>query len=415
MKTKSLADKALFLAVSIFIIATVLLLYFKNGQITILFKIIQLISATAIIGGVADWYGVVSIYGKPLGIKWKTEIVISKKKELITGISDFICDDVLSKNNIISKIDKMNIIDRIINKNDKNNGNLAVYFADFIVEVLWASTNSIEKNDILTYIDNILLLVIKKVSITTEIKKLINYIIENNYYVEFVDESVPEIRKIMEKDSFKIFIDDFVSEIISNYSHGHPLRSAFSSKLEKSFTSEIEKYISKILNEIESDENHILKEEIKKRLNDYIIKLDEIKTENEYDDILLDLVNNLKISESVYDELNKLKYSFGKDKFKQIISKLIENVINNSIGNQELKNKYNQYIINLIVNLVYKYHDQLKNIIESNLFAMNNEELVMFLRESTENELQSIRLNGMFFGTLFGIVIICIRLMLNII
>ena len=44
---------------------------------------------------------------------------------------------------------------------------------------------------------------------------------------------------------------------------------------------------------------------------------------------------------------------------------------------------------------------------------MKDEELVMFLRESTENELQNIRLNGMLFGILFGIVIVGVRLALN--
>ena len=44
---------------------------------------------------------------------------------------------------------------------------------------------------------------------------------------------------------------------------------------------------------------------------------------------------------------------------------------------------------------------------------MRDEELVIFLRESTENELQNIRLNGMLFGILFGVVIVGVRLALN--
>jgi uncharacterized membrane-anchored protein YjiN (DUF445 family) len=55
----------------------------------------------------------------------------------------------------------------------------------------------------------------------------------------------------------------------------------------------------------------------------------------------------------------------------------------------------------------------LKNTIENNLFSMRDEELVMFLRESTENELQNIRLNGMLFGILFGVIIVGVRLALN--
>jgi uncharacterized membrane-anchored protein YjiN (DUF445 family) len=45
---------------------------------------------------------------------------------------------------------------------------------------------------------------------------------------------------------------------------------------------------------------------------------------------------------------------------------------------------------------------------------MNNKELISFIRESTEKELQMIRLNGMLFGILCGIVIVSIRVILNI-
>ena len=59
MQTKSMADRALFFAVLIFIIVTGLLMSKNLSSLAIVFKIIQLISAAAIIGGVADWYGVV--------------------------------------------------------------------------------------------------------------------------------------------------------------------------------------------------------------------------------------------------------------------------------------------------------------------------------------------------------------------
>ena len=214
MQTKSMADRALFFAVLIFIIVTGLLMSKNLSSLAIVFKIIQLISAAAIIGGVADWYGVVSIYGKPLGINWKTEIVISKKKELVTGISDFICDDILSKSNIVSKFENMNFADRIANIfsiRDTNNEDIFNYFSDFIVEVLWVSSDKIDRSEFLKNIDALLSILTKSTSPTLEITKFVKSLIDDNHHIELIDAMIPEIRKMIQRDNFKGFINSIVS------------------------------------------------------------------------------------------------------------------------------------------------------------------------------------------------------------
>ena len=248
MQTKSMADRALFFAVLIFIIVTGLLMSKNLSSLAIVLKIIQLISAAAIIGGVADWYGVVSIYGKPLGINWKTEIVISKKKELVTGISDFICDDVLSKSNIVSKFENMNFANRIANIfsiRDANNEDVFNYFSDFIVEVLWVSSDKIDRSEFLKNIDVLLSILTKSTSPTLEIAKFAKSLIDDNHHIEFIDAMIPEIRKMIQRDNFKGFINSIVSDAADAYCEDNSLRTTFSSRIEESFNFEVMKIISK--------------------------------------------------------------------------------------------------------------------------------------------------------------------------
>ena len=416
MQTKSMADRALFFAVLIFIIVTGLLMSKNLSSLAIVFKIIQLISAAAIIGGVADWYGVVSIYGKPLGINWKTEIVISKKKELVTGISDFICDDILSKSNIVSKFENMNFANRIANIfsiRDVNNEDIFNYFSDFIVEVLWVSSDKIDRSEFLKNIDALLSILTKSTSPTLETTKFVKFLIDDDHHIELIDAMIPEIRKMIQRDNFKGFINSIVSNAADAYCEDNSLRTTFSSRIEESFNFEVMKIISKTLDDIENNDEHVVKVESKRIINNYIEQLENETNSKKYDDKIYNSIKEMNLSEHKYNEVNKIKYSFGKEKFKKSVSEIIEKLVSASTENPENQDKINNYIIEIVSKLLEKHHQQLKNTIENNLFSMKDEELVMFLRESTENELQNIRLNGMLFGVLFGIIIVGVRLALN--
>ena len=416
MQSKSMADRALFFAVLIFIIVTGLLMSKNLSSLAIVFKIIQLISAAAIIGGVADWYGVVSIYGKPLGINWKTEIVISKKKELVTGISDFICDDILSKSNIVSKFENMNFANRIANIfsiRDVNNEDIFNYFSDFIVEVLWVSSDKIDRSEFLKNIDALLSILTKSTSPTLETTKFVKFLIDDDHHIELIDAMIPEIRKMIQRDNFKGFINSIVSNAADAYCEDNSLRTTFSSRIEESFNFEVMKIISKTLDDIENNDEHVVKVESKRIINNYIEQLENETNSKKYDDKIYNSIKEMNLSEHIYNEVNKIKYSFGKEKFKKSVSEIIEKLVSASTENPENQDKINNYIIEIVSKLLEKHHQQLKNTIENNLFSMKDEELVMFLRESTENELQNIRLNGMLFGVLFGIIIVGVRLALN--
>ena len=416
MQTKSMADRALFFAVLIFIIVTGLLMSKNLSSLALVLKIIQLISAAAIIGGVADWYGVVSIYGKPLGINWKTEIVISKKKELVTGISDFICDDILSKSNIVSKFENMNFANRIANIfsiRDVNNEDIFNYFSDFIVEVLWVSSDKIDRSEFLKNIDALLSILTKSTSPTLETTKFVKFLIDDDHHIELIDAMIPEIRKMIQRDNFKGFINSIVSNAADAYCEDNSLRTTFSSRIEESFNFEVMKIISKTLDDIENNDEHVVKVESKRIINNYIEQLENETNSKKYDDKIYNSIKEMNLSEHIYNEVNKIKYSFGKEKFKKSVSEIIEKLVSASTENPENQDKINNYIIEIVSKLLEKHHQQLKNTIENNLFSMKDEELVMFLRESTENELQNIRLNGMLFGVLFGIIIVGVRLALN--
>jgi len=55
-------------------------------------------SEAAIVGGLADWFAVVALFRKPMGLPIPhTAILPSKKKELAQGIARFVHDKLLNR------------------------------------------------------------------------------------------------------------------------------------------------------------------------------------------------------------------------------------------------------------------------------------------------------------------------------
>ena len=65
-----------------------------------------LISAT--IGGLADWFAVTALFRKPLGISFRTQILIRNRKRIMDAIVEFVSNDLLNKKNIMDTVREQN-------------------------------------------------------------------------------------------------------------------------------------------------------------------------------------------------------------------------------------------------------------------------------------------------------------------
>ncbi len=414
MESKKIADIALVLAVLLFIAATLILIF--DTDLTF-FKIVQLISATAIIGGVADWYGVVSIYGKPLGIKLKTEIIISKKRELAEGISRFICFDVLSKENIIAKIEKIDLMEKIIKllkMRDKKREDSFNWFLEFFSEIIWETINKVEKDEMVKNIDSTLDIVVKKISVTREFGNFLKSFKNKNYYIDVINILIPEIRKLLNNSGLRAIIEETLNSAVDKYCRDNILRDIFSSNIKKPLIDETLKGVLKIVENAENDQNHIIKIKAREWLDKIIVILEKEENIKKYDENIYTLVKNEKGAEKIYEELNKIKSNLSKEELKEYIADIIENIVESLEQNKRLKAVFNKIIVSAGINRIEEYHWQLNEMIEKNLISMNNGELIEFLREGTEKELQMIRVNGMIFGILFGVALVFAKFILKI-
>ena len=103
----------------------------------------------ATIGGLADWFAVVALFHKPLGISWRTEILKKNRKRIMDAIVDFVGSDLLSAKNIINNLKSENIANLLISYFQQNGGRdrIKTLINDTLVEIAsTADTKSISKS-----------------------------------------------------------------------------------------------------------------------------------------------------------------------------------------------------------------------------------------------------------------------------
>jgi uncharacterized membrane-anchored protein YjiN (DUF445 family) len=82
---------------------------------------------------------------------------------------------------------------------------------------------------------------------------------------------------------------------------------------------------------------------------------------------------------------------------------------------RDLREQINTWLISKLSDVTEKYHTKIGVFLEKNLYEMSESELVSFVRENTEKDLQMIRINGMVFGVVVFLSIYGIRGILGLI
>lgn len=63
----------------------------------------------ATIGGLADWFAVTALFRKPLGISYRTEIIIRNRQRIMDAVVDFAANDLLGADNVMKFVDRQDL------------------------------------------------------------------------------------------------------------------------------------------------------------------------------------------------------------------------------------------------------------------------------------------------------------------
>lgn len=377
--------------------------------------------SAAMIGGLADWFGVTALFRKPLGIPFRTQIIVKNRKRLTDSLVHMVENELLTKEALIKKIESCNVskllasyifehegkkdLGKIIAKlikdimSDANLAEFAIHMKELLAESI-ASANVLpllietchwSRNK--GYLEKIL------TYIFAQCESLLKSPRANSIFASIIDDmlaklallsknegmitrlqvktilAVIKVLKITPEKASDKFIE-YLLEIVRELQNPYSTR-----------RKELDMHIAQFMEDLK--ENHDRQDKLDRIIKGYICDLDIISYIEQYYKSL-----RARILEDE-EEYQKLVFT---------IENLIEKEVLSFKENTSQQVYVNERMKKAIIQIVNEKHSEIGKAIKEKLSTISDENLIDMLEEKAGNDLQIIRINGSMVGGIVGII-----------
>ena len=356
----------------------------------------------ATIGGLADWFAVTAIFRRPLGISYRTDILRRNRPRIMEALVTYTSDDLLSTENIMAVLEKQDtaqlltayfihrggrervqqVMDEVLLKvvNDLNTEKIAAELAPAIRQGL----NSFA-------LENILPDVLQQLAQKKHLERLLvsltaigGQVLESPALQQALLEHIRILRESYERDSagraFVLASMGLSDEKILNLLVGR-IKNRMAKVQQAGLTenSDLQRGLSAMLYSLSQDE----------RLRDLL---------KDRKDKLLEQVDLTGLIARWLEGNIKGDNPFWLPQMHAYVDRLIDKFI----GSAPLQAKFDKAVKEFLRTELVKHHDLIPGLIREHLNGLSDDELVTFVEDKVQDDLQMIRINGSVVGALVG-------------
>lgn len=436
MRNKRIADWSVFgLIISVIIITCVKLNFEDSKWIDLLSFVIE----AALVGAIADWFAITALFEEPFLVRKipiitsHTAIISKNRKSIVDAVANMVQNELLSEKVLKSKIEEINIVDRLICFADKSistKNELYEKLVDYFIEKM----NSLDSLELAKYLENHLKQNIETRDISLYIDKGISFGLESDEFKEVFDITLDIVIEYINRDGTRHILQKFANSILKKEANSLVMEKIIG--LLKSvnaintsdITISILKQSNNLLLNLKNEDDPVRLELIKqiKQLFKKVITEDGVRGDIEELKILLIKKISLQdylnvIIKDVIKVITQKEVYFGEYTI-DVCNKLEINILNKQdivaiitsikaqleihwdlIKNDDVnKNNIDQLIKEALFNFIESKYQNVGQIVKQVLNNMDDEALNDFIKHKAGNELHGIRLNGCIVGALFG-------------
>ena len=361
---------------------------------------VKAFSEAAMVGALADWFAVTALFHHPLGLKIPHTNLIEQSKERIgDNLGNFVVSNFLSPQNIrpyIQKLKISNFLGEWLQK-EKNAEALVQNLSELSLDIV----HKLEDEAVVKFIAN----KGKEMSNDLKINKIlgngIEYLIQKNdlqklitslsaQIKNYVLENHEMVRERVKKESYSLipsFVDDKIAEKITSG-------------------------LSKYFEEVESNINHSLRNEISQKILNFSQDLKEnSKYESEFNALKDDFLKPEKVQQYAQDIWDSLKntlieeLSKEQSSLKNYVRKNIAEFSENLRSDEKLQHKIDHWVRVTAYKYILRNTNKFGDLIADTVGNWQGKELSQKLELEVGKDLQFIRINGTLVGGLLGLLI----------
>lgn len=354
----------------------------------------------ATIGGLADWFAVKAIFGRPLGIAHRTDILRRNRARIMESLVRFSADDLLSKQNIMDVVEREQIGSLLVEYLQHRGGGERLIEAS--IDILRHVASDVDSRSIAKELTPYVIQALHELPLEDSFAELLNVLTEEPHADRIFNMLVRMGSQLIRTQVFQDMLRENIASIRMEYEGDGMIRAFVLSFFDDAMIAEwLTGRLEEILTSAMRSDDRRHKEGVQ---------------------LLISFVEGLRTNSKLYEELHRYKLhviehleienllaEFIERRMKghhafwiPYLKELLNEKIDAFVHSESWRNRADRWMKELAAGEIEKHHEMIADFVREYLNQKTDDELIAFVESKVRTDLQMIRVNGAIVGAFVG-------------
>lgn len=354
----------------------------------------------ATIGGLADWFAVKAIFGRPLGIAHRTDILRRNRARIMESLVRFSADDLLSKQNIMDVVEREQIGALLVEYLQHRGGGERLIEAS--IDILRHVASDVDSHSIAKELTPYVIQALHELPLEDSFAELLNVLTEEPHADRIFNMLVRMGSQLIRTQVFQDMLRENIASIRMEYEGDGMIRAFVLSFFDDAMIAEwLTGRLEEILTSAMRSDDRRHKEGVQ---------------------LLISFVEGLRTNSKLYEELHRYKLhviehleienllaEFIERRMKghhafwiPYLKELLNEKIDAFVHSESWRNRADRWMKELAAGEIEKHHEMIADFVREYLNQKTDDELIAFVESKVRTDLQMIRVNGAIVGAFVG-------------
>ena len=354
----------------------------------------------ATIGGLADWFAVKAIFGRPLGISHRTDILRRNRARIMESLVQFSADDLLSKQNIMEVIEREDIGALLVEYLEHRGGRERLIEAT--VDILRHVAADVDSRRISKELAPYVIRALHALPLEDSFVELLDVLTEKPHADRIFNMLIRMGLQLIQTQVFQEMLRENIASIRTEYEGDGMFRAFVLSFFD-------DEMIAAWLTERLADILQSAMEHDDRRHRDGVQALVSFVTTLRTNPSLHEVLHRYKVHVIEHIEIENILIDFIEHRMKgshpfwiPYVKELLNEKIDVFAHSESWQNRADRWMKNLAAGEVEKHHGMIAEFVRDYLNQKSEDELISFVEGKVQTDLQMIRVNGAIVGAFVG-------------
>jgi len=354
----------------------------------------------ATIGGLADWFAVKAIFGRPLGISHRTDILRRNRGRIMESLVRFSSDDLLSKKNIMDVVEHEKIGELLVEYLQHRGGRERLIEA--AVDILRHVASDVDSCHISKELAPYVIQAFHALPLEESFAELLDVLTEEPHADRIFNILIRMGLQLIQTQVFQDMLRENIASIRTEYEGDGMVRafvlSFFDDEMIAAWlTARLEEILRSAM--VTDDRRH---REGVQALVSFVVSL-------RSDPSLYEALHRYKVHVIEHIDVESILSDFIEHRMKgnhpfwvPYVKELLNEKIDLFVHSESWQNRADRWMKDMAAEEVEKHHGMIASFIREYLNQKSDDELISFVEGKVHTDLQMIRVNGAIVGAFVG-------------